>query len=437
MAIAAAWCRVHFDRPGFELFGYDTYALCSDGDLMEGVGAEAASLAGHLKLSNLCWLYDDNNITIEGATSLSFSEDVATRFEGLGWRVELVEDANDLEAIARAIEAFKANADSPTLIIVRSVIGYGSPNKANSHAAHGAPLGEDEIRLTKESYGWPRDEKFLVPDEVRSHFADGIGARGRQCRETWAAKFAAYSEAHPTLAAEWQTMQRRELPENWDAAIPTFEADRKGLATRVTSGKVLNGLAKKIPWLLGGSADLAPSTMTLLDGEDDFGPQQYGGRNFHFGIREHGMAAACNGMALSNLRPYGATFFVFTDYMRPSMRLSAITHQPVIYVLTHDSIGLGEDGPTHQPVEHLSALRAIPELMVMRPGDANEVAEAYRTIMPINDRPTAMVLTRQAVPTLDRTKFAPATGVARGGYILGDAEGSRPEVMSWTSGVLR
>jgi transketolase len=433
MAIAARWYESYFDRPDYKIFGYNTYAFCSDGDLMEGVSEEAASLAGHLRLSNLCWVYDNNHITIEGETSLAFSEDVATRFEGLGWRVALVDDANDLEALAHAFNFYKNNDDSPTLIIVRSIIGYGSPHKANDHSAHGAPLGEEEVRLTKEVYGWPPDKQFLVPDEVRQHFADGIGARGAAEHRAWRDRLGQYAEKYPDLFAEWQKMQSGDLPDGWDAAIPTFPSDEKGLASRVTSGKVLNALAGQVPWLLGGSADLAPSTMTNLSDEGSFFSDNYGGRNFHFGIREHAMAAACNGMALSKLRPFGSTFFVFTDYMRPSMRLAAIMQLPVIYVLTHDSIGLGEDGPTHQPVEHLSALRAIPGLQVFRPGDANEVAATYRTVFTDGSSPAAIVLTRQAIPTLDREKYATVSGVARGGYVLGDCEGD-PELILMGTG---
>ena len=428
MAIAAKWSAAHFNRPDYELFGFNVYALCSDGDMMEGVGCEAASLAGHLKLSNLCWIYDDNRITIEGTTDLAFSEDVATRFEGLGWRVELVDDANDLSAIRGALQAFQKNDECPTLIIVRSVIAYGSPNKANTHGAHGAPLGESEVRLTKEAYGWPVDESFHVPNEVITHFADGIGARGATSREAWDVRFAEYKKQFSDLADQWNLIQRRELPADWESALPVFEPDEKGAATRVISGKVLNALASKIPWLMGGSADLAPSTMTLIDGEGDFEAGNYAARNLHFGVREHGMAAVCNGMALAGLRPYGATFFVFTDYMRGSMRLSAIMRQPVLYVLTHDSIGLGEDGPTHQPVEHLAAMRAMPGMLVLRPGDANEVAEAYRAILPRNREPAALVLTRQGLPTLDRTKYAPASGLRRGGYVLADSDGP-PDVI--------
>lgn len=431
MAIAGKWMAARYDRPGYELFGFNTYAMCSDGDLMEGIGNEAASLAGHLKLNNLCWIYDDNHITIEGETELAFSEDVGRRFEGLGWNVIKVADANDVPAMEAALQQFQKCDDKPTLIIVGSIIGYGSPNKANTHGAHGAPLGADEICLTKKGYGCSADQDFYVPEEVPAHFAEGIGARGRGLHDEWKAQFAKYSEKFPKEATELKAMWQRQMPANWDQDIPTFPADPKGAATRVVSGKVLNAIASHLPWLLGGSADLAPSTMTMLNDKDagDFSSHNYAGRNFHFGIREHAMAAVCNGMALCKLRPFGATFFVFTDYMRPSMRLSSIMHQPVIYVLTHDSIGLGEDGPTHQPVEHLSACRAIPGLIVLRPGDANEVAEAYRVALTRNNRPVAMVLTRQNIPTLDRAKLAPATGVSRGGYVLSDAAGGIPDVI--------
>lgn len=436
MAMAGKWLAATYDRPGFELFGFNVYSICGDGDLMEGIASEAASLAGHLKLSNLCWVYDDNKITIEGDTSLAFTEDVAKRFEGFGWNVLRVDDANDIPALKQAYESFVATDDKPTLIIVRSHIGYGSPNKQDSHGAHGAPLGDDEIRLTKQAYGWPEDEKFLVPDEVLAHFKEGLGERGGADRTEWEAKLAEYTSQHPEAAAQFKALQNGELPSDWDADLPVFEADAKGAATRITSGKVLNALASRIPWFFGGSADLAPSTMTLLtgEGETDYSPEDYSGRNIHYGIREHGMAAAANGLALSGVLPYTATFFVFTDYMRPSMRLAAMMKQPVMYVLTHDSIGLGEDGPTHQPVEHMSALRAIPRLITMRPGDANEVTEAYRAVLPLGDRPTAMVLTRQALPTLDRSKYAAAEGVARGGYVLADAEGGSPEVILLATG---
>ncbi len=428
MAIASKWLAATYNRPGFELFDFDTYALCGDGDLMEGVASEAASMAGHMQLSNLCWIYDDNGITIEGHTDLTFSEKVGERFRALGWNTVHVDDANDSEALARALASFKASTDKPTLVIVRSVIGFGSPNKANTHGAHGAPLGDDEIKLTKAAYGWPTDAKFLVPDEVPEYFQETLGKRGADASGQWTELFAKYKATFAKEAAELEVMFAGKLPADWDSGLTEFPADAKGLATRVSSGKVLNMLAPKMPWLLGGSADLAPSTMTLLDKQTDFGPQNYSGRNFHFGIREHGMAAALNGMSLSGLRAYGATFFVFTDYMRPAMRLSSLMHQPVLYVLTHDSIGLGEDGPTHQPVEHLAACRAIPGLYVFRPGDANEVAECYRSIMQLQHNPAALVLSRQNVPTLDRTKVASATGCAQGGYVLSDCKG-KPSVI--------
>lgn len=423
MAMAERWLAATYNRPGLTLFDYDVYALCGDGDLMEGVSHEAASLAGHLKLSNLCWIYDDNKITIEGETHLAFSEDVQQRFIGLGWNVVRVPDANDLTALSSALQQFKRTSDKPTLIIVRSVIGYGSPNKANSHAAHGAPLGDEEIQLTKAFYGWP-DDKFLVPNEVVQYFEKMVGQRGANSYQQWREIWARYEKEHPAEAAQLTCLWSGELPDGWDKALKEFPADEKGLATRVSSGKVLNMLAPQVPWFLGGSADLAPSTMTLLNGEQDFSSSSYHGRNFRFGIREHGMAAALNGLSLSGLRPFGATFFVFTDYLRPSMRLSSIMHQPVLYVLTHDSIGVGEDGPTHQPVEHLAACRAIPGLYVFRPGDANEVLESYRAIMQMKDHPVALVLSRQNVPTLDRSRCASAKGVHHGGYVLQDCDGT-------------
>ena len=431
MAIAANWLATQYNQPGFDLFGYNVYALCSDGDLMEGVANEAASLAGHFKLSNLCWIYDDNRITIEGETDLTFSENVAARFAGLGWHTVHVDDANDIDEIKRAIQTFLATEDRPTIIILRSVIGWGSPNKENTSAAHGAPLGEDEVRLTKEAYGWPADESFLVPEEVKEHFAKGIGARGKKSREQWEERFKQYEAEFPQLAEQIQSIQNRALPEGWDKDIPEFPCNEKGMASRVSSGKVINAIAPNLPWFVGGSADLAPSTMTLLTKTEmgRFGTGDYAGRNFHFGIREHGMAAILNGMSLSGLRPFGATFFVFTDYLRPSMRLSAIMHQPVLYVFTHDSIGLGEDGPTHQPVEHLAVCRAIPRLVVIRPSDANEVAACYRAAIAIKDRPVAMVLTRQGIPTLDRTKFHAAEGAARGAYVLSDPDEGTPQVI--------
>ena len=436
MAMAAKWFGARFNKPGYEIFENNVYVLCSDGDVMEGVGCEAASIAGHLKLNNLIWIYDDNKITIEGETELAFSEDVATRFEGLGWNAIQVNDANDLGAIQRAIDSFKKTTDKPTLVVLKSIIGYGSPNKANTHGAHGAPLGEEEIKLTKKVYGWPENEKFLVPEEVREHFNAGIGATGKKAREEWDAKYAEYSKKYPTEAAELNAIWTGELPKDWEKGIPSFPTDPKGLATRVSSGKVINSVSKTFPWLIGGSADLAPSTMTIIESAEagHFSAHNYGGRNMHFGIREHGMAAVCNGLSLSGLRAYCATFFVFTDYLRPSLRLSSIMHQPVIYVMTHDSIGLGEDGPTHQPIEHLTACRAIPFLRVIRPGDANETAEAYRTLLKDVTHPALLALTRQNLPTIDRTKYAPASETAKGGYILADAPSGKPDVILMATG---
>jgi transketolase len=436
MAMAQRWLAARYNRPGFDLFDYNIYVLCGDGDLMEGVSAEAASTAGHLKLSNLCWVYDDNHITIEGSTDLAFSEDVARRFEGMGWNVQKVADVNDLPSLRAAIENFKKTADRPTLVIVRSVIGYGSPNKANTHGAHGAPLGEEEIKLTKKAYGWPEDKKFYVPDEVQKLFRDCILARGQKANADWNALFAEYKKQHAELAAEIEHIVRGDLPAGWDADMQPFPSDAKGMASRVSSGKVLNQIAKRVPWLIGGSADLAPSTNTLLNFEKvgDFSASNYAGRNLHFGIREHAMGSILNGMVLSGLRAYGATFFVFSDYMRPPIRLAALMGLPVIYVFTHDSIGVGEDGPTHQPVEHLAALRAIPHLLVVRPADANEVSEAYKIAMLQKQRPTALVLTRQNLPTFDRTKVAPADGVQKGGYILADAADGKPDVILIATG---
>jgi transketolase len=431
MAIAAQWLAARYNRPNFDLFDYNVYALCSDGDLMEGVSSEAASLAGHLKLANVCWIYDDNKITIEGRTDLAFSEDVARRFEGFGWQTIVVEDANDVEAIDAALKQFQATDDRPTLIVVRSVIAFGAPNAADTSGAHGAPLGDEEIRLTKAAYGWPEDEKFLVPADVPAHFADNLGRRGRKACDAWHAKFADYQSQFPQEAAELKQMWSGELPDGWDRDIPVFETDAKGMASRVSSGKVLNSVAKNIPWMIGGSADLSPSNKSDLtfEGAGHLSCEDRGGRTVHFGVREHAMAAACNGLALSGLRAFGATFFVFTDYMRPSMRLAALMQLPVLYILTHDSIGVGEDGPTHQPVEHLAALRTIPGLVVFRPGDANEVAESYRAAVQLKDRPVAMVLTRQNLPTIDRQKYAPAAGAARGGYVLCDPADGPPQVI--------
>jgi len=427
MAIAARWLGAHYNQPGHQLFDSNTYVLCSDGDLMEGVAAEAASIAGHLRLSNLCWIYDHNSITIEGTTELAFTEDVAARFQGLGWHVEHVADANDTAALCKALRAFQTEQKKPTLIVVKSQIGFGSPKKAGSHEAHGAPLGPDEIKGAKEAYGWPVDAHFLVPSEVPDHFAKTMGARGKQAHEAWQKMLADYSKLHPVLAGELTDFLDGRMPADWEKHLPSFPADPKGVGSRISSGKVLSAMSAAVPWFLGGSADLAPSTMTLVAGANDFAPGSYGGRNFHFGIREHGMAAACNGMALSGLRPYCATFFVFFDYLKPSLRLSAIGNLGVIYILTHDSIGLGEDGPTHQPIEQLASARAVPGLSVFRPGDANEVAETWRVVMRRADRPAVLVLSRQNLPTLDRTAFGSASGVAKGAYVLKDAPGCKPD----------
>src|SRR5580693_7541352 len=431
MAIASQWLAANYNKPGLEIFDYNIYAMCSDGDLMEGIGGEAASLAGHLKLSNLCWMYDHNNITLDGPASWSFSEDVATRFMGYGWNVTRVTDANDLEMLARAFQTFQKTTDRPTLIIVDSHIGYGSPHKQDSNAAHGEPLGEEEVRLTKEFYGWPEDAKFLVPEGVREHFRDGVGKRGHDARAQWAKMFAEYSQKYPELADRLHRMQRRELPDDWDKNLPTFPADAKGIATRDSSGKVLNTLAQNIPWLIGGSADLATSNKTTLkfDGAGDFEAGSYAGRNLHFGVREHGMGASVNGLVVSGIRGFGATFFNFSDYMRASIRLSALMEIPSMFIFTHDSIGVGEDGPTHQPIEQLASLRAMPNLIVLRPGDANEVREAWKIIAKFQHNPVALVLTRQNLPTLDRTKYAAASGVAKGAYVLADAPGGKPDVI--------
>lgn len=434
MAIAGRWLAARYNRPGFDLFDYNVWVQCSDGDLMEGVAYEAASLAGHLALPNLCWIYDDNDITIEGRAGVAFSEDVPARFRAMGWNVVEVADANDLAALTRAYQAFLEHDAGPTLIRVRSIIAYGAPNAANTAEAHGAPLGEEEIARTKQAYGWP-NEKFVVPSEVPQHFQNTLGRRGAAAREAWEAKYAAYAKQYPELAAELETMQRGALPQGWDAELPTFEASAKGLATRASSSKVLNAIAKSVPWFVGGSADLAPSTKTLISGDaGHFGPSNHGGRNLHFGIREHAMAAAVNGMALSGLRSYGATFFVFTDYLRPSVRLASIMNLPSIFVMTHDSIGVGEDGPTHQPIEHLATCRAIPGVVVLRPADANETTEAWRAALQQTDRPSVLVLTRQDLPTVDRTKYGAAAGVAQGGYVLADAPNGDPAVILLATG---
>ena len=436
MAIAEKWLADRYNRPGFAIFDYDIYAVCGDGCLMEGVGSEAASLAGHLGLDNLCWIYDNNHITIEGSTSLAFTEDVATRFLGYGWNILRVGDANDLDRIQQALDVFRKTEGRPTLIILDSHIGYGSPNKQDTSAAHGEPLGDDEVRLVKRSYGWPEDAQFLVPEGVREHFAAGIGARGAAARARWADLLASYRATYPELASEVEAMQRRDLPAGWDRNLPVFAADAKGIAGRDASGKVLNVLAQNIPWFLGGSADLAPSNKTTLtyEGAGSFQAGNRAGKNLHFGIREHAMAAAINGLSLSKLRPFGATFFIFSDYARPAIRLSALMELPTIFVFTHDAMGDGEDGPTHQPVEHLASLRAIPGLITLRPGDANEVVEAYRYVMQLRHQPAALVLSRQPLPTLDRRTYAAATGVARGAYILADSSGGSPDVILIASG---
>jgi transketolase len=431
MAIAGKWQAATFNRPGHEIFDFNVYAICSDGDLMEGVGGEAASLAAHLKLSNLCWIYDHNHITLDGPASWSFSEDVATRFIGYGWNVTRVADANDLEMLGRAFEVFEKTTDRPTLIIVDSHIGYGSPHKQDTNAAHGEPLGEEEVKLVKKFYHWPEDAKFWVPDGVREHFREGIGKRGAESHGKWSKRFAEYSQKYPELAEQLSQMQHHELPSGWDKDLPTFPADAKGIATRESSGKVLNAVAQNIPWMMGGSADLATSNKTTLKfpGAGDFEAGSYGGRNFHFGVREHAMGASVNGMTISGIRAFGATFFNFSDYMRASIRLAALMQLPAMFIFTHDSIGVGEDGPTHQPIEQLASLRAMPNLIVLRPGDANEVTEAWKIIAKQQHTPVALVLTRQNLPTLDRSKYAPASGVAKGAYVLADAEGGKPQVI--------
>jgi len=436
MAIAGKWLAANFNKPGFEMFDYRVYAICGDGDIMEGVAGEVASLAGHLKLSNLCWIYDNNRVTLDGPASWSFDEDVMTRFVGYGWHVTRVADANDLMMLSRGYKSFLKTVDQPTLLVVDSHIGYGSPHKQDSYEAHGEPLGEEEVKLAKRNYGWPEEAKFLVPDGVYDHFRSGVGTRGAEARAKWTKLFADYSTKFPDLADRVKKMQRRELPAAWDKNLPTFPADAKGMATRESSGKVLNALAQNIPWMVGGSADLAKSNKTnlLFEGAGDFFPGEYDGRNVHFGVREHGMGATVNGMTLSGLRAYSATFFNFSDYMRASMRLAALMEIPVIFIFTHDSIGLGEDGPTHQPIEQLASLRAMPNMMVLRPGDANEVTEAYKAIVQHTHGPATLVLSRQAMPTLDRTKFNAASGAAKGAYILADADGGKPEVILMGSG---
>ena len=436
MAIAEKWLANRYNRPGFPIFDYRIYAVAGDGCMMEGIGSEAASLAGHLGLDNLCWIYDNNHITIEGHTDIAFSEDVAMRFLAYGWHVLRVSDANDVERIEHSLNKARNNTGAPTLIVLDSHIGYGSPHKQDTAEAHGEPLGDEEIRLTKRAYGWPEDAKFLVPDEVYQHFEDGIGQRGRNARREWTQRFEAYRAQYPQLAAEIDQIERRVLPNGWDRNLPVFPPDPKGVAGREASGQVLNVLAQNIPWLIGGSADLGPSNKTLLtyEGAGHFQANNPGGKNLHFGIREHSMGAALNGIALSKVRPYGATFFIFSDYERPAIRLSALMELPTIFVFTHDAMGDGEDGPTHQPVEHLASLRAIPGLVTLRPGDANEVVEAYRYIMQLRHQPAVLVLSRQPLPTLDRTKYASSAGVARGAYVLADAPEANPEIILIASG---
>ena len=416
MAIAGRWQAAHFNRPGFELFDYDVYALCGDGCLMEGVSNEAASIAGHERLSNLCWIYDNNHITIDGRTEITYTDDVAARFLGYGWHVLRVGDANDVGMVTACFDAFRAEQGRPTLIVVDSHIGYGSPHKQDTAAAHGEPLGAEEVRETKRAYGWPEDAEFLVPEGVYEHFAGRIGARGGALRAEWDGLLDGYRREHGSLEAQVGQMQRRELPEGWDNDVPAFTADPSGLATRKASNAVLNAIAPRVPWLLVGSADLTGSTSVGLsgDGAEPFGPETPAGRQLHYGVREHESAAISNGLSLSKVRPVWSTYLVFSDYARPAIRLSALMELPVIHLFSHDSIGLGEDGPTHQPVEHLASLRAIPGLNVIRPCDANETAEAWRVAMEQRHGPVALVLTRQDVPVLDRSRYAPAEGLRRG-----------------------
>jgi transketolase len=436
IAIVSKFLGATYNRPGFDLFNFNVYAICGDGDMMEGVCCEAASLAGHLKLSNLCWIYDNNRVTLDGPAKWSLDEDVMTRFLGYKWNVLRVPDANSIPMLENAYQSFLRTDDKPTLIVVDSHIGYGSPHKQDSSDAHGEPLGEEEVKLVKKFYGWPEDAKFLVPDGVYDHFKNGIGKRGAEVHSAWMANFADYKKQFPELADQLEKIQKWQLPNGWDKDLPTFPADAKGMASRDSSGKVLNALAKNIPWMIGGSADLAHSNKTNLTfaGAGDFFAGEYNGRNLHFGVREHAMGAAVNGMSVSRLRAYSATFFNFSDYMRPPMRLAALMETPSIFIFTHDSIGLGEDGPTHQPIEQLASLRAMPNMLVMRPGDANEVVEAYRVIMGLRHQPVSLVLTRQALPTYDRTRYAPASGVAKGAYVFADAEGGKPEVILMGTG---
>jgi transketolase len=431
MSIAARWLAARFNRPGFELFDYNVYALCGDGCLMEGISSEAASLAGHLRLANLCWIYDNNRITIEGSTRLTFSEDVAARFHAYGWNVLRVEDANDLDMLTRAFSTFKSTSDKPTLMIVDSHIGYGAPHKHDTSQAHGEPLGVEEVKAAKRFYGWPEDAQFLVPEDVRAYFREGVGERGRVLRQVWLNRFTEYRHQHADLADQIERMQRRLLPDGWEAALPALAADPRGLSGRESSAIVLNATAPNVPWLMGGSADLAPSTKTRLEFAEagDLSADKAAGRNLHFGVREPAMGAILNGLALSKIRAYGSGFLIFSDYGRAALRLSALMEIPVIYIFTHDSIGVGEDGPTHQPVEQLASLRAIPGLITLRPADANEVVEAWRLIMGLRHEPVALVLSRQALPILDRARYGAACGLAKGAYVLADADEGDPHVL--------
>jgi transketolase len=436
MAIAEKWLATRYNQPGLEVFDYSIYAICGDGCLMEGVAAEAASLAGHLSLGNLCWIYDNNHITIEGSTRLAFTEDIAARFLAYDWNVLRIGDANDCEHIEQVLDTFRKTKGRPTFIILDSHIGWGSPHKHDTAAAHGEPLGDEEVKLTKRGYGWPEDAKFLVPDGVYEHFAAGIGERGARLRREWAELFEEYRARYPELAKEIELMQRRELPTGWDSNLPVFPPDARGIAGRDASGKVLNVLAENIPWLIGGSADLAPSNKTTLTfaGAGDFEAESPNGRNMHFGVREHVMAAIVNGLSLSKIRAFGGTFFIFSDYARPAIRLASLMELPAIFVFTHDAMGDGEDGPTHQPVEQLVSMRAIPGLITLRPCDANEVVESYRYVMQLRHQPAALVLSRQLLPTLDRSRYAPASGVSRGAYVLAEAPGGNPEIIIIASG---
>ncbi len=435
MAIAGAWLAATYNRPDYELFNFNVYALCGDGCLMEGVASEAASLAGHLKLQNLCWIYDCNHVTIEGHTDLAFTEDVAARFMAYGWEVARVSDPNDIELVERALKRFHATHDRPTLIIVHSHIGYGAPHKQDTAAAHGEPLGAEEVRLTKEFFGFSPDESFVVPAGVREHFAAQMGARGEKLRVEWDGTFARYKAQYPDLGDELERIHRGDLPADWQTALPTFPASAKGMSTRDASGKVLNALAQKIPWMLGGAADLYPSTKTRLEfefaGDFQAGGElgNHKGRNFHFGIREHAMCATVNGMVLTGLRAFGSGFLIFTDYARGALRLSSLMDIPALHIWTHDSISLGEDGPTHQPIEQLVSLRAVPGMTVIRPADANEMVEAYRVALSLKDRPCEIICSRQALPIYDRTRFAAASGLAKGAYVMADAADGKPQVI--------